>query len=195
MLHAVLGVIAVPLALFAQARGEQLARRSRAILYLLLGTLALGFLAANLRAVAATIAKPPEWDFHWFWIFGRVADLGQNFYDPRFANAIADSLREPRDLYPELFFWYPPPTMFLFAPLGLLKLQPALILWSAFNLGALAAGIVVVYRMFFRSAGALGALVAATLVLAWGSVEATLYVAQTNFLLLLAILAYWSQRS
>jgi hypothetical protein len=66
--------------------------------------------------------QPREWDFLGFWLNGKVASAGENFYHPEnYQNVVLpyNLNDEFRAEIIEVGFWYPPFTMFLFFPLGL----------------------------------------------------------------------------
>ncbi|MEW6402214.1 MAG: hypothetical protein AB1649_10470 [Chloroflexota bacterium] len=85
-----------------------------------------------IRTMYSSAQTPPVWDFHCFWVYGRVASQGLNFYLPENLHAVGESLntdetfiREVLDVGP----MYPPMTMFLFSPFGALEFRSAAIAW------------------------------------------------------------------
>lgn len=130
-----------------------------------------------------------EWDFLGFWMHGRAAWLGLDFYD----NAALRSLDLPwepsQEFAAELLVAgsvYPPFTSFLFAPFGAFEYETAYWVWCAFNAAMLALAVALAGRWLLRErahgwllAGALVALLRATLY--------TVHVQQSSALMLLCL--------
>src|SRR3954452_25550792 len=78
-------------------------------------------------------------DFLNIWMYGRAAALPdpQRFYDPVVYMRELTAFLWPD--YPSQNFSYPPTLMLLAAPFGALPYVPALLVWTALGLGALAA--------------------------------------------------------
>lgn len=161
-----------------------------------------GFTAAVIGAcglrvgqmVLANIAHPLKWDFLLFWLHGRVAAQGLNFYDPGHALQLARQHQLPAYHPGEIGFFYPPQTMFLFMPLGWFEIPTAHCLWYALILGALALDIILLWRIFLNGSGWAGLMLTAALVLALKTTSMTIYFAQTNFIVLLMLLLFWRER-
>lgn len=90
-----------------------------------------------LYQLSLTYFTVPEWDFPGFYLFGKVGISGLPFYDPNSFFKIYNHLNLANNVAPgfvsevvEVGFWYPPPSMFLFLPLGIFKLQTAYIIWQ-----------------------------------------------------------------
>lgn len=85
--------------------------------------------------VASNGAWVREWDFLAFYVWGRTAAQGLDFYDPAAVHLVAAQLPEEfssnfvREIL-DVGFFYPPPSMFLFAPLGALSLKTAALVWA-----------------------------------------------------------------
>jgi Glycosyltransferase family 87 len=140
------------------------------------------------------IANLPEWDFKWFWIYGRVAVERLNFVDPQNARKIAQTLNPGADLLNELDFTYLPPTIFLFAWLGFFKVQTAHLLWYAVHSLILLLDIGLLWKIFGdRDQGQSLALIA-TLVFILEGTWSTFFFAQTHFTALLFALLFWLNR-
>ena len=73
-------------------------------------------------------------------------------------------------------FWYPPPTMLLFAPLGLLEMKSALLVWYLVQGAFAIATVVLLARLFLRD-WALGIALSAGLVAFFAS---TVWFAQAH---------------
>src|SRR4051794_25678870 len=116
-----------------------------------------------------------------------MAVLGGDFYVPWRAMALAVA-SDPSDEFSRLIlhsgFWYPPPTMLLFAPLGFVSMRIALAVWYVVQAGFACGAAWLLWRMFLREEGAVGLLVAAMLLLALPPARSTAWFAQTNFMLL-----------
>ncbi len=170
----------------------------RALLVLFL----LGLSAFHLAEIAGTVRTNlalgvPEWDYLGFWLHARTATLGQNFYDPAHARALALPFGPTPEFMAEIVnagFWYPPPSMFLFLPLGAFDPAAALPFWYAFHAAALAASVFLLWRIFFPGGGAVECLACAAVTLAIHGTETTFRFSQTNFVALLTLLLFWRRR-
>jgi hypothetical protein len=150
------------------------------------------------KEVYANYHQPPKWDFLCFWLYGKVALTGGNFYDVK--NYQEMSLPyDPGDDFRkgeiDVGFKYPPFTMFLFLPLGLFSISRAYLLWQISNLLLCVACIYELWKIFLKDHGALGLLLVATLMLMLVPTRSTFYYAQTNFFVLLLFLMFWQNRS
>jgi antitoxin component YwqK of YwqJK toxin-antitoxin module len=143
------------------------------------------------------IKSPPEWDFLGFWLHARSAVHGLDFYDPRNAQVWARSLSVSSEFRTEIIdvgFWYPPPSMFLFLPLGWFSQRGALIFWHALHLGLLGLAVLLLWQLFFKRKDWIGlAACSALAVLAYGT-RSTMSYAQTTFAALVAVLGFWRFR-
>ena len=153
------------------------------------------------QAIATNLTQLPEWDFSFFWLNGQVAARGLNFYDPTHYQQLARQLL-PNSPTPEfqqavldVGFWYPPPSMFLFLPLGWLSQQTAAIAWFALQTLALLADVWLVWQLFLREHKALGLALSLTLLLMMTGTQLTFSYAQTNALLLLFVLLFYKDRT
>jgi hypothetical protein len=155
---------------------------------------AVGFSVDTWRQVARNLSALPEWDYFGFWLHARSAVLGLNFYDPASAQALTASIRVSPEFQQEIVdvgFWYPPPSMFLFWPLGWTDALSALPPWYAFHLLALALVVLLLWRLFFPGGGLVELLGCLALVGTADGTYTTFYFAQTNFVALLAVLLFW----
>lgn len=85
-------------------------------------------------------------DFVNTWTAGKLLGQGQvaEIFEPR---TFADAHHRFFDPKLPFHFWsYPPPALFLAAPMGLLPYLPALAIWSALGLIALAASVLTVFK-------------------------------------------------
>jgi glycosyl transferase family 87 len=141
------------------------------------------------------INHPAIWDFTAFYVYGKVAASGANFYLPENYHQIYPSLQLPPSFYQEISlevlnvgFPYPPATMLYFAPLALLPYKTALICWSIFNLFFVAGCIYLCYDQFFRKDKWNGLILVACLFFLFPPVKTTVSYSQTNFILLFYLL-------
>ncbi len=194
-------VPALLLGFHLRARLSPAARRAYAAL--MGGTIvAFGALVA-LRA-RSNVRTPPEWDVQAFWLYGKVAAAGRNFYlTSAFHDVYAGlAARDPLVTRTEVFsrevldvgFAYPPPTMLLMAPLGWMELRPAAAAWYALHAVALVVAVVLLWRTFLREERALGLAFAASLVLTFRATYTTFAFGQTSLLMLVCLLAMWPAR-
>ncbi len=110
----------------------------KSITYIVLGIL-LCLLIFFISELAHTFLKIPVWDFLCFYLFGKVGLSGLNFYDPHVFLQIFNNLdiqsRVNGSNYVSVIvnvgFWYPPPSMFLFLPLGIFDLRTGYIIWQS----------------------------------------------------------------
>jgi Glycosyltransferase family 87 len=151
----------------------------------------------NLVATAIDgVLEPPQWDFQYFWIYGRVAAEGLDFYQFERAHELARTFfGSPDDFFLELYFWYPPPTMFMFLPLALFEVHVAAALWYVFLGLALAGSAILLSRLFLGSHRWLGFVVALAMIVALNPTRLTVLGAQTNFVALLLTLLVFADRS
>jgi Glycosyltransferase family 87 len=186
---------AVPFALFGlHMRSNMSLWQRRAWIGGLIVAVALA--VSQLGAIALhNVRTVPEWDFLGFWLNAHVAAAHQNVYDPSFARALSGPFTTSDDFRREIVdvgFWYPPPSIFVFLPLGAFaNLHLAYGIWYLIQAVALVAAIVVLAQTFLRDDGAEGVLAVAVLVLALPATAATVLYGQTNFLLLLGIALFW----
>jgi hypothetical protein len=170
----------------------------------LLGVVVLAFGTLCLARAVRNVEQPPAWDVKAFWLFGKVAVSGRDFYLPSSFHTVADSLSaagQPLSSDPDftrvvldLGFPYPPVTMLGFAPLGELDLRTASLVWYAALLVALVAVILMLWRTFFESPGWWELAFTAAMVLTLRPTYSTFAFGQTNFFLLLALILFWRNR-
>lgn len=135
------------------------------------------------------------WDFTAWFLWGKVAAQGLNFYLPESSQIIYNTLNLPAANFEEFVdaivnvgFLYPPPTMLYFWALGYMPLDLALKVWTAFILIFLFACIYLIYIEFFRKDRLNGFMLASILVLILPMVNFTIVCSQTNFILLFYLL-------
>ena len=141
------------------------------------------------------INNPKPWDFTAFYLWGKAAAEGYNFYLPENLHTVYNSLVLPPLNYNGFFeeivnvgFFYPPPTILYFAPLGFLSYHTAMISWILFNLIFAFGCIYLIYDQFFRTYKVSGLILVCTLFFIFTPVRTTILYAQTNFILLFYLL-------
>jgi len=187
------GLVPLVLAGCHRAEGRD-APTLRALLIGGLAAVAIAFAIPLFRIVQANIAAPPEFDIQQFWLHARVAAQGLNVYEPEHSRNLARSLHSSDAMLAEFYFWYPPPALFLFIPLGWLSLTAAAGLWYAIQLSALLADGWLLWRLFLRREGALGAALVAAFIAMLPATFGTFGFGQLNPLTLLFLLLFWRDR-
>ncbi len=138
-----------------------------------------------------------EWDFLCFYLFGKVGASGLNFYDPvNFANVFSGLIipfKVSQNFLLEIIqvgFWYPPPTMMIFVPLGYLNnIVTAKILWEMFVLSFLVFDIILLERIIkINDNKLINIIIVLIITLAFPATNGTLSSNQTNFILLFFLL-------
>ena len=195
-----LPVFAVPLLLLGTHAWPQLGRISRSLWMALVVSIIALFGVRLAQVVAFNINTLPEWDFSFFWLNGQVAARGLNFYDPVQYQQLARVLL-PQPLTPafqqavlDVGFWYPPPSMFLFLPLGWVGLRTAAVAWFVVHGLVLIGNVGLVWQLFLHQRRRWGLALALALLLMLHATELTFNYAQTNSLLLLFVLLFWKDR-
>lgn len=146
-----------------------------------------------IAAMRANVLQLPEWDFLGFWLYSRAALAGLDVYAPGAVGGLAAAFHPTATFSREIIdtgFWYPPPTLLLFAPLGVMELRPAYAMWYGFNAFVIAADIVLSWWIFMPRDRTNLAATAALFLLLPGTLL-TINAGQTNFLALGALLLFW----
>lgn len=162
------------------------------IIYSMLFFFALFFFVSQ---VSERIQTPEIWDFTAFYLYGKVAAEGYNFYLPENYHLVFNALNLPFTDYQGLLEEvvnvgcpYPPPTILYLMPLGFMPYKIALIYWTIFNLIFLAGSIYLIYSMFLKSDKLNGFMLVTTLILISPQVRSTILFSQTNFIVLFLLL-------
>lgn len=149
--------------------------------------------------VRPLLHAPPMWDVRCFWVWGRVALTDHAIYSAASSLSLGHMFPYNVEWLKEFLvvgFIYPPPTILLFAPLGLFPTpQAAAPYWYGANLLALAAAIVVLWRTFLRRYGWLGLLATAILVCSFRATSAAFMYGQPLPILLLLLALYLADKS
>lgn len=161
------------------------------IYFLLFGFALLSFLLK----IISRFQTPEIWDFTAFYLYGKVAASGYNFYLPESFQIVFNSTPLPftdfKDFIEEVVdvgFHYPPPTILYFLPLGFLSYDTAFAVWISFNLLFAIGSIYMIYSMFFKQDKLAGLLLVSILFFVYSQVRSTIFYTQTNFILLFLLL-------
>ena len=174
-------------------KGENTAYKKMAwaVYYMLFGVTFFLFLATTVYR----ITHPQIWDFTCFYLWGKVAAGGHNFYQPEHLQAVYHSIQLPPITYEgfeeeivNVGFFYPPPTILYFVPLGYLSYDAAIISWTAFILLFAAGSVYLIYDLFLKQYKWKGFLLVATLFCVFLPSLSTVKFSQTNFILLFYLL-------
>lgn len=136
------------------------------------------------------------WDFTSFYLWGKVAVQGYNFYLPENSQAVfkilnfqtSEDFSEFINAIVNVGFLYPPPTIFYFLPLGLLTYNHAMVAWMIFILVFLLGCIYLVYNQHFKNEQLNGLVLVIILFLIFPSVNETIRFLQTNFIVFFYLL-------
>ncbi len=178
----------IPVVLLGFHYQDQLSRRWRS---LLLGLMlaAIPFYAVQLiHMMQSQVANPPEWDFQFSWLHGRVAAQGLNYVDMVATRQLAETLHPSTTFLKELDFPFLPPTIFLYLWLGWFNFQTAYGLWYVFHSLFLLLDALLLYRIFLPGSGVMGGALVLLLLLTLPGTGATFWFGQTNFLVLFGLL-------
>src|ERR1044072_6424587 len=103
------------------------------------------------------INNPKVFDFTAFFLWGKTAAQGYDFYLPQNLQLVFNSLQLPPADYKwfseeivNVGFLYPPPSILYFVPLGFLSHKAALLCWSVLNVLFAFGCIYLIYDLFFR---------------------------------------------
>ncbi len=141
------------------------------------------------------ITIPRVWDFTFFYLSGKVAASGYDFYLPENFQFVFNSLTLPKLDYGGFIatvvnvgYPYPPPTILYIVLLGFLSFSHALIVWAIFISIFLFGSIYLVHNLFFRHFKLNGLLLVIILFFLFLPVRNTIIFLQTNFILLFLLL-------
>lgn len=172
----------------AQVRG--IATRMARLLFLVYGATYVAIMVSN-------VVHPGEWDFPISWLNGYVGAHRLNFYDPdsyrRLAGALTTLTAGQVKYVISVGFHFPPPTIFLFLPLGFFDIHTAYFLWYLFTIGVAVLDVALLSRLFLGGTQQ-GTLLAAVLLLVLRPAMSTVWFGQTNFLILLMLLLLYRDR-
>jgi len=141
------------------------------------------------------IYHPEVWDFTAFYLYGKVAVLGYNFYLPENFQNILNSINLPFSVFVDFIdevvnvgFPYPPPTIFYFLPLGFFSFKTALIVWTIFNIIFVFGCIYLIFDLFFKTYKINEVFLISILFFIFLPSLSTINLSQTNFILLFLLL-------
>lgn len=149
------------------------------------------------KQAVVTAEQLPEWHISAFWLYGRVAVTGGNYYSPEALRREWRSPHTSQAFVREVLhtgFPYPPPTILLVAPLGYLTLRNAAIVWQAVSAGAALATVFLLWRLFLPNSGPLGLAVTAAMTLGHRATLWNIELTQSGLLVLLCVTLFWTAR-
>ncbi len=135
--------------------------------------------------------SPREFDFQLYWIYGSAIHDGYSPYNADALKQTAAELNPSPDMLAELLFLQTPPSAFLYAPLGAFDIQTACVLWYVFQAVVIAFVVILSSKTFFPQEGMFGVALCTTLLLSSLPARDTIWLAQTNFMILLTLLLFW----
>jgi len=196
-LRALMTAISVPVLLLWSHNRERMVGRLRKLSWAIVLTIIVAFGAGTAMILYRNLQQPPVWDFLSFWLNGQVAIRGLNFYQPAHYQMVSLPIPPGPTFTAEILevgFWYPPPSMILFMPLGLFDIRTGLIVWYAAQGASLAMCILLIWKAYFGRTNLAGLVLASAFVAVMAGTLTTLEFAQTNFLALLMVLLFWLDR-
>jgi len=145
--------------------------------------------------IIIVIGDPYMYDFTAFFLWGKTAAQGYDFYLPQNLQRVFQSLQLPPENYSvfseeivDVGFLYPPPTILYFAPLGFLSYKVAVISWAIFNALFALGCIYLIYDLFFKKYKMNGLMLVTILFIFFKPVLQTVAFLQTNFIVLFYLL-------
>ncbi len=159
-------------------------------------TLVLAMLMVG-RILWRTIVSPPGWDFQALWLYGRVADSGQNPYLPDAYPALAGPGPFVENFQEEVIHvgaMYPPPTLLVFGAIGWMPLRAAIVPWMILQTVAFVLMVMFLWRLFLPERGGTGLALMFVLALLLPGSIATFGHGQVNFMAVLFVLMAWKAR-
>lgn len=144
--------------------------------------------------------NPHEWDFLCFYLYGKIAALGQNFYDPQYYKELLNNLVLPIPnlgsdfINGPLAFQYFPPNIFYFLPLGIFNFNTAHIIWTATNIIFLLAEAYLVYNIFSKEKKLMYLLAIIIIFLLLPGTQSAMYFEHNTFIFMLPLLLTWKYK-
>ena len=152
-------------------------------------------LAYTLKTIVSNILHPHQWDFFVFYMNGKVAVNGANFYQNSEYLRLLKDIKLPfipsEEIQNDLFFHYFPANIFYFLPFGFFSFKIANILWSIFNLAFISFDIILIYKLFFKNEKSIYFFFVILAFLLLPTTHNAVYYEQTTFIFLLFILLMW----
>ena len=144
------------------------------------------------------ILNPHEWDFLCFYMYGKVAVKGLDFYINANYLSVLKSVNLPftpfHDFGSTLNFQYFPPNIFYFVPLGFFDFNTANYIWLIINLTFLTVDVYLVYKMFFKNKNLFFFLGLLSLFLILPGTRSALNYEHNTFIFLFFLLLAWKDR-
>lgn len=196
-LRALMTAISVPLLLLWFHNRRGLKDRRRILSSLIVLAIIIAFGVGIALVIVQNLIQPPEWDILTFWLDGQVGVQGLNFYESAHYQLVPlpmDVSGSFEEVVLSVGFRYPPQSMFLFLPLGLLDFRSAMFFWYAVQATALVLTVALLWQNFLKDYGRKGLVFAFALVVVMGGTLSTFKFGQTNFLAMLFLLLFWKDR-
>lgn len=146
-------------------------------------------------SMSNNVATVPEWDFHLLWGYGLAAVNRVNPYESGTLYQLIQSINPSPELQSELFFFYPPPSLFIFLPLGYFDINQAYAVWYVIQVLFLGGFIYLMWKLFLPKLDILHILFISTLIMVYGPIKDTLMFGQTNIIMLFFLLLFWYKRN
>jgi hypothetical protein len=142
--------------------------------------------------------EPALWDYTCFYLYGYVAKSGLNFYSPESYHDILNHLSLPIKLNDgfireviDVGCVYPPPSIFLFYPLGYFSFMESFYLWKGIQFLFFLIAIIVIAKTFFKSVNTTNLMISVVFMsLAISSFLTVIYSSKIYILISLLVLAY-----
>ena len=189
-------LVLIPTVLLGWHYYEQIGPNWRA---LLMGTyfgIILQSILRIIHIISDGFINPPQWDFVTIWMDGRIARQGLNFYLPSNYLNYPMPVKTGQDFAAEFLkvgFGFPPPTILMFYPLGWFdNISIAYLFWQMLMVASIVISIFLLWKLFLDRNNKLGLLVSGALVFLLPATYSTLIYAQTNYIVVLAMLLYIS---
>lgn len=183
----------VLLLLFHQASNSESIQLRRFVLGSLAAAVA-GWTLIHTHTAYINAVSPRPFDFLLYWIYGVAIFNGHSPYDVSALQQAASLLEPCAAMQAELLFLQTPPSALLYAPLGAFDIQTACVLWYILQAAVLVMAVYLLARTFLPGDGLAGMGLCAALTLTLTSTHETIWVAQTNFLILLTLILFWRSR-
>ena len=148
------------------------------------------------------LIHPNKWDFLCFYLNGKVAIQGLNFYEPENYIKVFSQLDIPIEIDYEFYretvevgLQYFPQSIFLFLPLGLWDFMTAHIVWDLFLILFLIFDIILIFKIFFKDESLIYFLFIVPLFLSFHAVWYSIIFESYTFIMLFIVLLVWREKN
>lgn len=157
---------------------------------------------SSYKTIEKRIEDPKEWDFLCYYLNGKVAIEGLNYYDPnsyiKVFNETEIPIKTDYAFYREtveVAIQYFPQSIFLFVPLGFFDFFTAHVLWDIFLTFFLIADIFLIHKIFFKESGFKAYLFVIPLFLLFHAVWYSIIFESYTFIMLFILLLIWKENN